>query len=139
MVVDDLPDARESLRRLLEIDGHEVAVAADGPESLRELHQFRPDAAFIDIGLPGIDGYTLARQLRAAAGDSIRLIALNGYGGEEDRRAAREAGFDAHLTKPVSLDELRRALRDRQSNGRDHSPPRTAELPVGQSASRSDM
>jgi signal transduction histidine kinase/ActR/RegA family two-component response regulator len=116
LVVDDLPDARDSLRRLLEIDGHAVAVAADGPESMHELHRFSPQTAFIDIGLPGIDGYTLARQLRAAAGDGIQLIALTGYGGEEDRRAAREAGFDAHLTKPVSLDELRRALHDRRTD-----------------------
>lgn len=126
LVVDDLPDARDSLRRLLEIDGHEVAVAADGPESMRELHRFSPQAAFIDIGLPGIDGYTLARQLRAAAGDGIQLIALTGYGGEEDRRAAREAGFNAHLTKPVSLDELRRALHDRRRNDRD---PATVVVP----------
>ena len=129
LVVDDLPDARESLRLLLEIDGHEVAVAADGPEGMRKLESFRPQAAFIDIGLPGMNGYTLARELRAAAGKGIELIALTGYGGEEDRRAAREAGFDAHLTKPVSHDELRRALHGPQRGDRDDlSPRRTTPL-----------
>ena len=110
LVVDDLRDARESLRLLLEIDGNEVAVAADGPEALLKLRSFCPQAAFIDIGLPGMNGYALARELRAVAGEGINLIALTGYGSEADRRAAREAGFNAHLTKPVPLDKLRLAL-----------------------------
>lgn len=110
LVVEDLPDARESLRLLLEADGHVVAVAPDGPEGLRKLESFRPQVALVDIGLPGMDGYSLARELRAAAGARLALIALTGYGQEEDRRAAREAGFDQHLIKPVSRDELRKAL-----------------------------
>lgn len=110
LVVEDLPDARESLRLLLEADGHEVAVASDGFEGLRQLESFRPQVVLVDIGLPGMNGYSLARELRAAAGEDLVLVALTGYGQEQDRRAAREAGFDAHLTKPVSHDELAKAL-----------------------------
>jgi CheY-like chemotaxis protein len=106
---------------------------------MRKLEAVRPQAAFIDIGLPGMNGYTLARELRAAAETGIELIALTGYGREEDRRAAREAGFDAHLTKPVSLDELRRALYELQRSDPDYPSPHTAEPHVERSVPRQEM
>jgi signal transduction histidine kinase/CheY-like chemotaxis protein len=109
LVVDDEPDARESLRALLELEGHKVAVAADGATALEALARFAPDAALVDIGLPGMDGYELARHLRAASEDVV-LIAVTGYGQREDRERARLAGFAAHLTKPFSYEELRGAL-----------------------------
>ena len=91
--------------------GHEVAVANDGPGALTLAHSFKPDMALVDIGLPGMDGYEVARRLRAASPDrDLYLTALTGYGREEDIRLARAAGFDEHLTKPADLDKLRRML-----------------------------
>ena len=110
LIVEDMEDARESLRQLLELDGHEVALAADGPQALLKLRSFRPDVALVDIGLPGMNGYDVAREARSIAGGGVVLVALTGYGQEADRRAALQAGFDAHLTKPVSLADLDRAL-----------------------------
>jgi signal transduction histidine kinase/CheY-like chemotaxis protein len=110
LIVEDVEDSRESLRLLLEMDGHEVALAADGTEGLAKLRSFRPDVAVIDIGLPGMNGYELAREARAQAHSAVILIALTGYGQANDRRQALEAGFDVHLTKPVSLPKLQEAL-----------------------------
>jgi CheY-like chemotaxis protein len=110
LIVEDMEDARESLRQLLELDGHEVALAADGPQALLKLRSFRPDVALVDIGLPGMNGYDVAREARSIAGAGVVLVALTGYGQDADRRAAMQAGFDAHLTKPVSLADLDRAL-----------------------------
>jgi PAS domain S-box-containing protein len=102
LIVDDSPDARESLRLLLELAGHEVETAEDGPTGLAKLRTFRPDVALIDLALPGIDGYTVARTARMSSeARGIRLVALTGYGGAEDRKKALAAGFDVHLTKPV--------------------------------------
>jgi PAS domain S-box-containing protein len=102
LVVEDHHDAADSLRMLLELLGHRVAVAYNGPEGVRRAREWRPDVVLCDIGLPGLDGYGVAGELRhdpTTAG--ARLIALTGYGQEEDRRRARQAGFDHHLTKPV--------------------------------------
>jgi signal transduction histidine kinase/CheY-like chemotaxis protein len=110
LVVEDMEDARESLRALLEMEGHEVDLAADGPQALLKLKSFRPDVALIDIGLPGMNGYEVAREARAAGGDEVVLVALTGYGQEADRREALEAGFDLHLTKPITLADLNQAL-----------------------------
>jgi signal transduction histidine kinase/CheY-like chemotaxis protein len=107
LVIEDEPDARDSLSMLLEMDGHEVTRAADGREGLARLQAEKPDVALIDIGLPGMDGYELARKARTLGGRKIRLIALTGYGQEEDRQRALDAGFDLHLTKPVSFQDLR--------------------------------
>ncbi|HEX7183060.1 MAG TPA: ATP-binding protein [Thermoanaerobaculia bacterium] len=103
LVVEDNRDAAESLQMLLEIYGHQVVVAETGQAGLEAARQHRPDVAICDIGLPGgMDGYALARLLRRADETAgIYLIALSGYGQEEDRRQARQAGFDQHLTKPV--------------------------------------
>jgi PAS domain S-box-containing protein len=110
LVVEDSADARESLRLLLELAGHEVETSDDGRSGLQKLQSFRPDIALIDLGLPGIDGYTLARIARQTPQASpLRLVALTGYGQAEDQRRALDAGFDEHVTKPIDparLDSL---------------------------------
>jgi two-component system CheB/CheR fusion protein len=111
LVVDDHEDAAESLATLLRLLGHEVRVAADASEALDVVSAFQPDVALLDIGLPGMDGYELARRLRRLPGlDRILLLALTGYGLDADRRRSQEAGFDGHLVKPVDLDALRARL-----------------------------
>ena len=110
LVVDDSEDARDSLQMLLGIDGHRVDVAADGPAALQALSQEVPDVAFLDIGMPGMDGYELARQIRALYRQRVSLIAMTGYGQPEDVRRAMDAGFDAHLIKPADLDSLNALL-----------------------------
>jgi CheY-like chemotaxis protein len=94
----------------LELDGYAVEQAADGREGLARVLSARPNAALIDIGLPELDGYEVARRARDALGDSLVLIAMTGYGQAEDRARAAQAGFDTHLTKPASLSEIRAAL-----------------------------
>ena len=105
VIVEDSEDARVSLQRILEREGHTVHTAADGPSGFDAIAQLRPDVALIDIGLPGLDGYRLAEQLRST-GLRTYLIALTGYGLAEDRDRAHTSGFDAHLTKPPSMDRL---------------------------------
>ncbi|MGH7385436.1 MAG: response regulator, partial [Candidatus Rokuibacteriota bacterium] len=110
LVVEDSPDARESLRLLLELAGHEVETSEDGPSGLAKLDLFQPEVALIDLGLPGMDGYAVAREMRRRPETrAIRLVAVTGYGQVEDRRQALAAGFDLHVTKPVDasmLDEM---------------------------------
>ncbi|MBF5045263.1 response regulator [Aggregicoccus sp. 17bor-14] len=110
LVVEDNPDARASLRELLELWGHSVETAPDGLQGLSAAVSSRPDVALVDIGLPGLDGYRLASELRARAGQDIRLVAITGYGGPEGHNRALAAGFDVHLVKPVQPDELARTL-----------------------------
>jgi signal transduction histidine kinase/CheY-like chemotaxis protein len=110
VLVEDNADARVMLRGMLEMDGHEVYEAADGPSGLESALRLRPDVALIDIGLPGIDGYEIARRIRATAGDKMRLVALTGYGQPEDRRQALAVGFDAHLVKPATPGALLDAI-----------------------------
>jgi signal transduction histidine kinase/methanogenic corrinoid protein MtbC1/CheY-like chemotaxis protein len=111
LLVDDNVDAAESLAMLLRLRGHEVAVAYDGPAALRAAEARRPEVALLDIGLPSMDGYELARRLRPQPGlGRTVLVALTGWGQEEDRRRSAEAGFDHHLVKPVDLPELQRVL-----------------------------
>jgi CheY-like chemotaxis protein len=110
LVVEDNTDAREMLRHLLNLAGHEVHEAADGPTGLGAALRVRPDIALVDVGLPGFDGYELARRVRGSAGPPIYLVALTGYGQPDDRRRAVEAGFDAHLVKPVNPDALLAAI-----------------------------
>jgi signal transduction histidine kinase/ActR/RegA family two-component response regulator len=114
VVVDDNVDIRETLAELLALEGYIVEEAADGPQGLTRIIAARPDAALVDIGLPGFDGYELARRARRTFGDSLLLIAMTGYGQAEDHRRARDAGFDAHLTKPVSIETVAAMLRSCQ-------------------------
>jgi CheY-like chemotaxis protein len=101
LIVEDNDDARQMLRHLLEQTGHEVHEAADGLAGLDRALALEPDAAVIDIGLPGLDGYEVARRVRAAGRADVLLVAVTGYGQSGDRQRSGEAGFDAHLTKPV--------------------------------------
>jgi signal transduction histidine kinase len=106
LIVEDSADNRETLQELLQQQGHRVDVAVDGPDAMEAAARSRPEVALIDIGLPGMDGYEVARRLRADLGSDILLIALTGYGLPEDRARSAEAGFDSHLTKPPDLGEL---------------------------------
>ncbi len=107
LIVEDNDDAREMLRLLLEHQGHEVFEAADGAEAIRLVSHVHPELAFIDLGLPLVDGYEVARHIRRQADQPRRLIALTGYGQPEDRQRSLQAGFDEHVVKPV--DPLRLA------------------------------
>jgi CheY-like chemotaxis protein len=111
LVVDDNRDSAMSLSLLLELDGHEVRRAYDGLEALEIADHFRPEVTLLDIGMPRLDGYGAARELRRRdwARGSL-LVALTGWGQQEDKRLAREAGFDHHMVKPVDPDALRRLL-----------------------------
>jgi two-component system CheB/CheR fusion protein len=110
LLVEDNVDAAETLADVLRIAGHEVEVAHDGVEGIRRATALRPEAILCDIGLPGIDGYEVARRLRADGGAETFLVALTGYALPDDLRRAREAGFDAHLTKPAHPDEIEDVL-----------------------------
>jgi two-component system CheB/CheR fusion protein len=111
LVVDDNADAATSLADLLAVIGHEVRVAHTGPAAIEAAATFRPEVLLLDIGLPGMDGYEVARRVREhSALKETLLVALTGYGQEEDRQRAAEAGFDHHLTKPVAWEELEKAL-----------------------------
>jgi PAS domain S-box-containing protein len=111
LIVDDNRDAAESLGRLLRHLGHDVRVTFDGQEALAQAAAYRPAVVLMDIGLPGLDGYEVARAMRAQPGlDAVKLVALTGYSSAEARRQSRQAGFNAHLIKPVDLDELQAVL-----------------------------
>jgi signal transduction histidine kinase/ActR/RegA family two-component response regulator len=111
LLIDDNDDMRQMLRLTLALDGRDVEEASDGASGLVRAAATKPDVVLVDVGLPDIDGYEVARRLRARPdGADLRLIALTGYGQDEDRRRAVEAGFDAHLTKPVTPEMLERAI-----------------------------
>jgi PAS domain S-box-containing protein len=112
LIIEDNVDAAESLRELLELSGHEIAVAYSGPEGLERARGFKPEVVLCDIGLPGMDGYEVARRLRAD--EALRetlLVALSGYALPEDVERARQAGFERHLAKPPSLAKLAQLMR----------------------------
>jgi CheY-like chemotaxis protein len=116
LTIEDYADARDSLRSLLELSGHEVREAADGPTGIELALRLQPDVVLIDIGLPGLDGYGVARRIRSAPqGHLMILAAVTGYGQPEDRRKAEEAGFDALLVKPVDPEQLTELLATRRS------------------------
>jgi len=115
LVVDDNHDAARSLARLLKLAGNEVRTAEDGREAVVAAAAFRPDVVLLDIGLPVLNGYDAARRIRAQPwGGDMVLVALTGWGQDEDRRRSREAGFDHHLVKPVDTDTLMRLLNGSQ-------------------------
>jgi len=112
LIIEDNRDARESLAALLRLAGHEVRAAQSGTEGIELARSAALDFVLVDIGLPDIDGYEVARRLRShPAMRRVRLVALTGYGREEDRRRALAAGFDEHLAKPVELRSLETLLR----------------------------
>ncbi|OON64234.1 hypothetical protein B0920_13155 [Massilia sp. KIM] len=107
LVADDNQDAAELLAQMLEMEGHTVRTAQDGLSALAAARAFRPDLALLDIGMPGMDGYQVARAIREEAGLACTVLAaVTGWGAKDDRQRSREAGFDHHLTKPVDLDSL---------------------------------
>jgi len=111
LIVDDNVDAAEMLAEVLNELGHEIEVCHDGASALRIAERLRPELALVDIGLPILDGYELAAELRRAPWSSdLKLVAVTGYGQERDRARAREAGFDAHFVKPLDLDKVRELL-----------------------------
>ena len=111
LIVDDNVDGAESLAMLLQLQGHETATAHSGPDALRLMPRFQADIVFLDIGLPGMNGYDVAQQMRAEATfGNPTLVALTGWGSTEDRRRSSEAGFDYHVTKPVEPGELESIL-----------------------------
>jgi signal transduction histidine kinase/ActR/RegA family two-component response regulator len=114
VVIEDNTDARDMLKTALELAGHLVWDAEDGPRGIEEVRIRKPDAVVIDIGLPTLDGYEVGRRLRELPGGrALRLIALTGYGQAVDRRRSADAGFDAHLLKPIDLAHLQRVIRPR--------------------------
>jgi PAS domain S-box-containing protein len=110
LIIEDNDDARQMLRHLLDRAGHEVHEAAEGTDGLARALALAPDAVIVDIGLPGLDGYTIARRLREAGPPGVLLVAVTGYGQDGDRRRSREAGFDVHLTKPIDPNALEALL-----------------------------
>ena len=117
LVADDEPDARATMKDLLEMSGYRVMTTHDGPSALEAALSSRPAVAIVDIRMPGIDGYEVARRIRAeSAGNPMLLIALSGHGFDSDRERSLAAGFDVHLTKPVSIPELQRILQDYQTS-----------------------
>ena len=119
LVVDDNVDAAVSLGMLLKLAGQEVRVTYDGPAAIRQATDFRPELVLLDIGMPGMDGYEVCRRLRREVGlEKATLVALTGWGQDEDRRRSHEAGFDHHIVKPVEPSALQRLLEELP----DHSP-----------------
>jgi two-component system CheB/CheR fusion protein len=111
LVIEDNEDAADSLRELLELDHHQVKVAYTGRAGIDVAHEFQPDVVLCDLGLPEMDGYEVARRLRT---DATRrhpvLVALSGYASPEDQRRAAEAGFQLHLGKPASREQIEKVL-----------------------------
>ena len=117
LVVDDNLDSADTMAELVRIWGFDVRTAHDGPAALECARSFRPHVILLDVGLPGMDGYELARRLRAEGLAGDLLVSVTGYGQEEDRRKAEQAGFHHHLTKPVNPDTLLRLV-----GGEDRGP-----------------
>jgi CheY-like chemotaxis protein len=112
LVVDDNEDAAKMLALMLSLEGHDVRTAFGGAEALAAVETFTPETVFLDIGLPGMDGYEVARRLRQAPGlSAVTLVAMTGFSADEDLQRARAAGFDHHLVKPADPTEVTRLLR----------------------------
>ena len=118
LVADDNEDAVRSLSLMLRAMGHEVVTARNGEEAVRLAESSRPDLALLDIGMPLLNGYDVARRIREQPwGVALPLVALTGWGLEEDRRKARESGFDRHIVKPVDVGILRTLISELPENG----------------------
>jgi CheY-like chemotaxis protein len=116
LAVDDNVDGVEMLADMLRLSGHDVLTVYDGPAALAAAPSYRPDVVLLDIGLPGLDGYVVVQELRKMPGlRRTLLVALTGYGREEDRRRSQQAGFHCHLIKPVDFDALQRLLANTES------------------------
>ena len=114
LVVDDNGDSADSLALLLSLAGHETHVARTGPQALARAEALRPDVILLDLGLPGLSGYEVCRRLRAEPwGRTMPIVAITGWGQDDDRQRSKEAGFDGHLVKPIVLDELSALLSER--------------------------
>jgi signal transduction histidine kinase/ActR/RegA family two-component response regulator len=123
LVVDDNRDAADSIALLLEVAGHDVRTAYDGPDALNVASEFRPEVVILDLGLPSMDGFEIARQIEGQTwGKDVTLVALTGWGQQEDYRRTSDAGFDAHLVKPVAPDELLKILEHAPSEQRPNAP-----------------
>ena len=121
-MVDDNQDAALSIAAILELEGYHVRTAEDGEQALAMAAEYAPQIVMIDIGLPLIDGYEVARRLRALPQTAQSLLlALTGYGQREDKEAAHDAGFDAHFVKPVNVDEVLARVDEWSTQGRLHA------------------
>jgi CheY-like chemotaxis protein len=119
LVADDNRDAADSLAMVLEMNGHEVLVAHTGEQALEIARQVLPQVMILDIGMPDMTGYEVARELRRESwGGRILLLAITGWGQKEDKERALEAGFDHHMTKPVDVDQVEKLLREGRDGGR---------------------
>jgi two-component system CheB/CheR fusion protein len=125
LVIEDDEDTRDLVRLMLERDGHHVDTAASGAQGVDLALLTSPDVVLVDIGLPSVDGYAVAQRIRAGLGGSVLLVAVTGYGREDDRRRAAGAGFDMHLVKPVDYESLVRLVSDHDSRRPDDAggPP----------------
>ena len=110
LVVDDNRDAADSMAAMIGVLGNEVRATYSGFEVPALAENFRPELVLLDIGMPGMNGYEVCRELRKAQGTAMRIVALTGYGQESDRTQAEAAGFDEHLVKPITLDSLQQVL-----------------------------
>ena len=110
LVVDDNADAANSLALVLQLDGHEARTVYSGREAVELVDAFAADVVLLDIGLPEIDGYEVARRIRSRVTRPVRLVAVSGYGRDDDRVRADQAGFDAYLVKPLAFENLERVL-----------------------------
>ncbi len=110
LLAEDSRDVRDAFAELLDEMGFAVDAVEDGLAAVAHAVKLRPDAALVDVGIPGIDGLEVARRIRAALGDGPLLVAVTGYSHEDDHRRSLEAGFDAHLDKPIDVDALARVL-----------------------------
>ena len=118
LVVDDNRDSADSLAQLLSLTGNDTRTAHDGEEGVALADQFRPDVVLLDIGLPKLNGYEVCRKIREQPwGKSMAVVALTGWGQDDDRRKSKEAGFNGHMVKPVDLTELMRLLATISANG----------------------
>jgi CheY-like chemotaxis protein len=118
LIVDDNRDAADALAQLLRLEGHDAEVAYGGMQALQSAHRQRPDLVLLDLGMPGMDGFEVARRLRAELGDEprLRIVALTGWGQDADRQRTAAASFDGHLLKPPSAAELQAVLSDAGSH-----------------------